>query len=105
MLPPLTQIWTEHGEHVENVVIPLTDGMRGLQLYVNLKAAVEADGRPIVQTLEKTMTLAMIDRPEQRRPVQQPVRTGPRIGRNEPCGSGKKYKAFHGKDKVYGSNQ
>ena len=30
-------------------------------MYANLKEAVEQEGRPIVQTLEKTMTLAMID--------------------------------------------
>ncbi len=61
MLPSLSQIWNEHGERVENIVIPFTDGIRGLQLYVNLKAAVENEGKPIVQSLEKTMTLAMID--------------------------------------------
>jgi preprotein translocase subunit SecA len=32
-------------------------------------------------------------------PVQQVVREGPKVGRNDPCpcGSGKKYKACHGK--------
>ncbi len=38
--------------------------------------------------------------PEQRRPVgPAPVRTPPKVGRNEPCpcGSGKKYKQCHGK--------
>jgi preprotein translocase subunit SecA len=31
---------------------------------------------------------------------QAPVTVGPKIGRNDPCpcGSGKKYKACHGKD-------
>ncbi|MBW0161601.1 MAG: SEC-C domain-containing protein, partial [Sediminibacterium sp.] len=31
---------------------------------------------------------------------QQPIVAGPKIGRNDPCpcGSGKKYKACHGKD-------
>ena len=35
---------------------------------------------------------------EQHRP--EPVRVGPKVGRNDPCpcGSGKKYKACHGKD-------
>jgi preprotein translocase subunit SecA len=33
---------------------------------------------------------------------QAPVQVGPKIGRNDPCpcGSGKKYKACHGKDAV-----
>ena len=31
--------------------------------------------------------------------AQKPVRTGPKVGRNDPCpcGSGKKYKQCHGK--------
>ena len=33
---------------------------------------------------------------------QEPVKVGPKIGRNDPCpcGSGKKYKQCHGKDAV-----
>jgi preprotein translocase subunit SecA len=33
-------------------------------------------------------------------PKQAPITVGPKIGRNDPCpcGSGKKYKACHGKD-------
>jgi preprotein translocase subunit SecA len=38
---------------------------------------------------------------EQNEPVkQEPVRVGPKVGRNDPCpcGSGKKYKNCHGKN-------
>jgi preprotein translocase subunit SecA len=33
-------------------------------------------------------------------PKTEPVRVGPKVGRNDPCpcGSGKKFKACHGKD-------
>ncbi|MBR6639663.1 MAG: SEC-C domain-containing protein, partial [Muribaculaceae bacterium] len=33
------------------------------------------------------------------RPRPEPIKAGPKIGRNDPCpcGSGKKYKACHGK--------
>jgi preprotein translocase subunit SecA len=33
---------------------------------------------------------------------QEPIKVGPKIGRNDPCpcGSGKKYKNCHGKDAV-----
>jgi preprotein translocase subunit SecA len=61
MLPTLTQILEENGDRVENIVIPFTDGVRGMQVYANLKEAVEQEGRPITQVLEKSMTLAMID--------------------------------------------
>jgi preprotein translocase subunit SecA len=61
MLPTLTQILQDNGDKVENIVIPFTDGLRGIQIYSNLKEAVASEARPIVQSLEKSMTLAMID--------------------------------------------
>jgi len=61
MTPTLKQIFEENGDRVENIVIPFTDGIRGIQVYANLKQSVEEDGKPIVQTLEKSMTLALID--------------------------------------------
>ena len=59
--PTLGQILAENGDRVENIVIPFTDGMRGLQVYANQKASVEQQGLPVIQTLEKSMTLALID--------------------------------------------
>jgi len=61
MLPTLRQIQEQNGDRVENIVIPFTDGIKGMQVYVNLKDAVEQDARPITQMLEKSITLAMID--------------------------------------------
>ena len=61
MMPTLTQIYTENGDRIENVAIPFTDGIRGLQLYVPLKEAVDFDGHPVTQLLEKNITLSMID--------------------------------------------
>lgn len=61
MLPTLTQILNENGDKVENIVIPFTDGIRGIQVYAPLKESVEQEARPVIQTLEKSMTLAMID--------------------------------------------
>ncbi len=61
ILPTLNQILAENGERVENIVIPFTDGMHGLQVYANLKETVANEGRPVIQALEKGMTLALID--------------------------------------------
>jgi len=61
MMPTLSQILEANGDRVENIVIPFTDGIRGIQIYANLKQAVEQEARPIIQTLEKSMTLALID--------------------------------------------
>lgn len=61
MTPQLSQIYEENGDRVENIVIPFTDGIRGIQIYSNLKQAVEENAKPIIQALEKGITLAMID--------------------------------------------
>ena len=59
--PTLNQILTENGDRVENIVIPFTDGVKGMQVYANLKESVANEGKPIVQTLEKSITLSIID--------------------------------------------
>jgi preprotein translocase subunit SecA len=61
MLPTLEQIYKENGDKVENIVIPFTDGIRGLQVYVDLKEAISTGAKPVVESLEKNMTLALID--------------------------------------------
>ena len=61
MTPTLAQILTDNGDKVENIVIPFTDGQRGLQIYANLKESVAQHALPVQQELEKNMTLAMID--------------------------------------------
>jgi len=59
--PSLVQIFEQNGDRIENIVIPFTDGVRGIQVYAPLKESVEQGAKPIFQTLEKTITLAMID--------------------------------------------
>lgn len=59
--PQFAQILEQQGDRVENIVIPFTDGVRGMQLYINLREAVERNARPVVDTLERNITLAMID--------------------------------------------
>ncbi len=61
MMPTLNQILTENGDRVDNIAIPFTDGIRGMQIYVGLKEAVEQNALPVVNAVEKNITLAMID--------------------------------------------
>ncbi len=61
MTPTLTQILNESGGRVEQIVVPFTDGIRGLQIYVDLKEAVAHQALPVLQSLEKNITLSMID--------------------------------------------
>ncbi len=61
MSPTLAQIYKENGDRIDNIVIPFTDGVRGMQVYVDLKDAVQHEAHPVLQALEKNITLGMID--------------------------------------------
>lgn len=194
-IPVFKNIRQQQGNHIENVIVPFTDGRKGMQVLANMEKTLSSNGAELVNALEKTVTLALIDDAwkehlramddlkqsvqtatyEQKDPLviykmeaynifkkmdsevnvnivqflchagiplndgeevregrqqktdlsklstskedidapptendyydptpvkQQPIVAGPKIGRNDPCpcGSGKKYKACHGKD-------
>ncbi len=201
-VPVFQNIRKDQGKHIENVIVPFTDGKRGLQVLANMDKTLATNGLELMNSLEKTVTLSLIDDEwkehlramddlkqsvqtatyEQKDPLviykveaftlfknmdaevnkniieflchatipienegqvkegrqqktdlskmqtrkqdidsagnqlpaseddyydptpvkQQPIVVGPKIGRNDPCpcGSGKKYKACHGKDAV-----
>ena len=61
ILPTLQQILQENGPQVGSIAIPFTDGVRGMQVGVELREAVETEARPVVTALEKGITLALID--------------------------------------------
>ncbi|RZL47621.1 MAG: preprotein translocase subunit SecA [Pedobacter sp.] len=57
----LKQVFEERGEQIEQVVVPFTDGIRHIQVPVNLKKAIENNGREVTKAFEKTIILALID--------------------------------------------
>lgn len=59
--PIIKDIYTNQGQQFENVVTPFTDGIKTLQVVVNLKRAFETQGREMGLGLEKGTVLAMID--------------------------------------------
>jgi preprotein translocase subunit SecA len=193
-VPVFKNIKQQQGAHIENVIVPFSDGRRGIQALANMNKTLETNGAEMVNALERTVTLGFIDDAwkehlramddlkqsvqtatyEQKDPLviykmeafelfrkmdgevnqdivqflchagipgndgelregherktdmsrmnaskesvdgapdendyydptpakQQPVHVAPKIGRNDPCpcGSGKKYKACHGRD-------
>lgn len=194
-IPVFKNIRQQQGSHIENVIVPFSDGRRGMQALANLNKTLESKGQELTNSLERSVTLGFIDDAwkehlrsmddlkqsvqtatyEQKDPLviykmeafelfkkmdgevnrdivqflchasiplndgeelkegrqqktdmsrmsankedvdgapnendyydptpvkQQPIVVGPKIGRNDPCpcGSGKKYKACHGKD-------
>ncbi|HLT86701.1 MAG TPA: preprotein translocase subunit SecA [Sphingobacterium sp.] len=60
-LPVLTNVLAERGAMIENVVIPFTDGIRGIQVATNLQKAVESSGKEVFRSFEKGIVLALID--------------------------------------------
>jgi preprotein translocase subunit SecA len=62
-----------------------------------------SEGRGEVEsTQQQSQREAQQQAPQQHREKIDPVRVGPKVGRNDPCpcGSGKKFKACHGKDEA-----
>ncbi|MGH2624495.1 MAG: preprotein translocase subunit SecA, partial [Sphingobacterium sp.] len=60
-LPVLKDVFATRGEQIENIVVPFTDGLRGLQGAANLKKAVETEGKEVFKSFEKGVVLSLID--------------------------------------------
>ena len=59
--PVLERVYLDEGSKFENIMVPLTDGQRMIQISVPLKKAYENQGREIVVTIQKSIILALID--------------------------------------------
>src|ERR1700748_1409958 len=51
----------ENREGIENIIVPFTDGVHGMQLAVPLKKAVDNHGMEVFKSFEKNVTLSLID--------------------------------------------
>lgn len=60
-LPVLTDVFVTRGGQIENIVVPFSDGLRGIQVATNLKKAVESGGKEVFKSFEKGVVLALID--------------------------------------------
>src|SRR5690606_19467517 len=43
VLPQFKEIFEQQGDRIQNIVIPFTDGIKGMQVYVDLKEAIETN--------------------------------------------------------------
>jgi preprotein translocase subunit SecA len=59
--PVIKDVYENQGATYENIVTPITDGIKTLQAVANLKRCYETSGRELVLTFEKGAILAMID--------------------------------------------
>ncbi|MGB5930449.1 MAG: preprotein translocase subunit SecA, partial [Cyclobacteriaceae bacterium] len=59
--PIFQNIEKDRGATVQEVVVPFTDGKRQIQVVSNLKANLESEGKELIESMEKIITLALID--------------------------------------------
>jgi preprotein translocase subunit SecA len=59
--PVIKDVYDTRGQYVENIVVPFSDGIHGLQVSVPLKKAVENNGLEVFKSFEKNVTLYLID--------------------------------------------
>ena len=60
-MPIISNIRKEQGAHILNVAVPFSDGRKGIQALANLDKYFATDGRELVNALERSITLALID--------------------------------------------
>jgi preprotein translocase subunit SecA len=61
VIPVFKNIRQTQGAHIENVVVPFSDGRKGLNVLASLDKTIASNGEEICGALEKTITLVIID--------------------------------------------
>jgi preprotein translocase subunit SecA len=59
--PVLLNVYQQNGDRIDNIAIPFTDGIRGVQIVTNMKKTIESEGKEMIGALERQITLALID--------------------------------------------
>ena len=59
--PVIKNVYENQGQQYENIVVPITDGLRATQVVVNLKKAFETECKELVIAIEKSINLSLID--------------------------------------------
>ncbi|MDG1881570.1 MAG: preprotein translocase subunit SecA [Schleiferiaceae bacterium] len=60
-LPVLENVIRDQGNEIERILVPFTDGIKGLQVSTNLQGSVLSKGESLIRDLEKSVVLSMID--------------------------------------------
>ena len=60
-LPVLENVIKDQGNEIERILVPFTDGIKGLQVSTNLQDSVLSKGKSLIRDLEKSVVLSMID--------------------------------------------
>jgi preprotein translocase subunit SecA len=60
-VPVFKNILLNQGRHVENVLVPFTDGKKSINVLANLQKTLDTQGRELMNAVERQITLAIID--------------------------------------------
>ena len=60
-LPQIKHVFETMSDKYQNIILPLTDGRKEMQLVINLENAVKSEGKEISSSFEKNIILGMID--------------------------------------------
>ncbi len=59
--PVIKDVYEKSGHTYENIVVPVTDGTKTIQVITNLKKSYETEGRDLVKSYQKSAILSHID--------------------------------------------
>jgi preprotein translocase subunit SecA len=59
--PVIENVYRTNTQGYQNIVIPFNNGLKGIQIAVNLEKAHSSGGKEMISALEKGITLAIID--------------------------------------------
>ncbi len=57
----IRNVFENQGATIQNIVVPFTDGTKGIQVVANLKKCIESNGRELINSFEKSIISIMID--------------------------------------------
>jgi len=60
-VPVFKNIRLTQGSQIENVVVPFTDGRKGINVLTSMQKTLDTNGEELCTALEKTITLVVID--------------------------------------------
>jgi preprotein translocase subunit SecA len=60
-VPVFKNILLTQGRHIENVVVPFSDGKKVINVLANLQKTLDTQGRELMNAVERQFTLAIID--------------------------------------------
>jgi preprotein translocase subunit SecA len=59
--PVVKNVYETQGQTYDNIVIPITDGIKTHNVVTNLKKAYESEGQDLIRSIEKSISLLTID--------------------------------------------